>query len=96
MEKKLLRNLLRVLIFFFPMTVHKEAAKNVGFSVYIQDEQDNCTAFPDMESLMDWWHSTTHGLFKPDLIDADALKNLKETHKSERHGKIETLVMKRC
>ena len=76
------------------MTVYEEAAKKVDFLfIFKMTELDNCTAFPDMESLMDWWHGTTHHwLFKPELNDADALKNLK----SERHGKIGTLVMKKC
>ena len=82
-------------VFFSPLVVYEEAAKKVGLSVELRDEFNVVSSFPDMESLMDWWHGTTHGVFKPELIDADALKNLKETHKSESHGKIGTLIMKK-
>ena len=68
-------------------------SEKVGFSVEFKDEHDTVVCYPDMESLMDWWHGTTHGLFKPELIDADALKSLKETYKSEKLGKTGTLIM---
>ena len=74
--------------FMLPLMAYAETAKNVGFTVDVQREEDVVTTFPDIEILMDWWHGTTHGLFKPELIDADALKSLEETHKSEitTHG----------
>ena len=80
-------------VFKVPLTFYGETAKEVGFSVDLQEEGEAVVSFPDMESLMDWWHGTTHGLFKPELIDADALKNLKETYQSKLGGNKGTLIM---
>jgi len=33
--------------------------------------------FPNFDSLLDWWHGTTHGAFKPALIDSDTIQQFK-------------------
>ena len=79
-------------VFRAPLTFYGETAKEVGFSVDLQEEMEAVVSFPDMESLMDWWHGTSQGVFKPELSDADALKELKETYKSEFRGNKGTLI----
>ena len=80
-------------MFRSPLIVYQEAAKEVGFSVDIKDEVETLVSFPDMESLMDWWRGTTHGLFKTELVDGDTLKNFKETYTCEFMIKTGTMVM---
>ena len=55
----------------------EELSLKCGFSIDFKAESKIVYSFPSFDSLLDWWHGTTHGAFKPALIDSDTMQRFK-------------------
>ena len=63
--------------FFSTVEGYEELSLKCGFSIESKAESEIVYDFPNFDSLLDWWHGTTHGVFKPALIDSDTMQRFK-------------------
>ena len=47
------------------------------FSIEYKAELETAYDFPSFDALLDWWHGTTHGVFKPALISNGDMRRFK-------------------
>jgi len=64
-------------VFFTTMEGYEELSLNCGFLIEFKAKSEIVYDFPNFDSLLDWWHGTTHGAFKPALIDSDTMQRFK-------------------
>ena len=67
----------------------EELAIDCGFSVDYMAESEIVYAFPDINATLDWWHGTTHGFFKPELIDQHRLQEFEMLYTNSQTGEVE-------
>ena len=74
---------------FEEMATYEKLAINCGFSVDYVAESEIVYAFPDINATLDWWHGTTHGFFKPELIDQHRQQQFEMLYTNSQTGEVE-------